>query len=521
MTSRRLSIAPAAGLLPLLLLAGCAETSPNGERARFLESPAMERTLARSGAPIDARADAAWPSEEWWRRFRSPELDHIVENALANNQSLKKATEVLREAEAFSQVEGARLLPFLNADLGMRQSRIPTHGVVASYNPDQAGLEKTMAYINPLSLHYEFDFWGKNRAILNASLGEMAAQAAETAEVRLLLTTAVARSYFRIRALARQAETTIEMVKLRRDLLALAQTRFKTGIDSADGVTQASAELEVAVKREAGVGAQLDFQRNLMARLMGQGPDAGRDLVGAKAMSPPAAPALPKHLPLELLAHRPDVAAAMHRAEAAAERIHAAKAEFMPSVDLTIVGGLEASRASPAIDDLGKFLFRTSAVGYAVNPNIHLPLFQGGSLRGRLEGRRSEYDELVDSYNETLLKAAQQVADSLASLKDTNSETRAQRRLNAAARAELELARSRWRSGLKDKRELLGQAHAVLEQVYALDALDADYMSSHVDLIQALGGGYLEGPEAFAPRPEPEKDRLTPIVDAIEALGGG
>ena len=85
-------------------------------------------------------------------------------------------------------------------------------------------------------------------------------------------------------------------------------------------MTEASAELEAAVKREAGVTAQLDFQQNLLARLMGQGPDAGRGIVGAKTMSPPAAPAVPRQLPVELLAHRPDVAAAMHRAEAAAER---------------------------------------------------------------------------------------------------------------------------------------------------------------------------------------------------------
>ncbi|MGA3064224.1 MAG: RND transporter, partial [Methylocystis sp.] len=141
MTSRRLSIAPAAGLL--FLLGGCAETSPNGERAQFLEPPAMGRTLAQSGAPVASQTEASWPSGEWWRRFRSPELDRIVETALAENQSLKKAMEALRDAEAFSQVEGARLLPFLNADMGMRQSRIPNHGVVASYNPALAGLEKT------------------------------------------------------------------------------------------------------------------------------------------------------------------------------------------------------------------------------------------------------------------------------------------------------------------------------------------------------------------------------------------
>ena len=258
MTRRRLSAAPAAGLL--FLLGGCAETSPNGERAQFIESPAMDRTLARSGAPI-SQTEASWPTDEWWRRFRSPELDRFVATALAENQNLKKATDMLRDAEAFSEVEGARLVPIFNADLGMRQSRIPNHGVVASYNPALAGLEKTMAYINPLSLHYEFDFWGKNRAILNAAIGEAAAQAAQTEETRLLLTTAVARAYFRIRALARQANIAASMTKLRRDTLALAQTRFRTGIDTADGVAEASAEVEAAVKREAGVRAQLDFQQ--------------------------------------------------------------------------------------------------------------------------------------------------------------------------------------------------------------------------------------------------------------------
>ena len=61
----------------------------------------------------------------------------------------------------------------------MRQSRIPNHGVVASYNPNLAGLEKTMAYINPLGLTYQFDFWGKNQAALDAALGQAAAQQAQ------------------------------------------------------------------------------------------------------------------------------------------------------------------------------------------------------------------------------------------------------------------------------------------------------------------------------------------------------
>lgn len=518
MTLRRLYFAPGVGLL--LLLSGC-EVAPTSERAQFMDPPAMERTLAQSGAATSAKPGPDWPASDWWRCFRSPELNLMIEKGLAGNQNLKKSFERLREAEAFAKVAGARLLPFLDWDMGMRQSRIPNHGVVASYNPNLAGLEKTMAYINPLSLRYEFDFWGKNQAALDAALGEAAAQQAQAEEARLLLTTSLARVYFRIRALSRQEGAANHLIGLRREMLALAQTRYRTGIDTEDGVTQAAAELETAIKREAGVKGLLALQQDLAARLMGEGPDAGRGVVGAQRLGRPATFALPKHLPVELLAHRPDLAVAMHRAQAAAERIHIAKAEFLPSLDLTIVGGLEASRTSTAIDDLGKFLFRGSAIGYAVNPNIHLPLFHGGSLRGALEGRRSEYDEAVDSYNETLLQAAQQVADSLANLQQTRTQADAQRRLIGAKRAELGLALSRWRSGLHDKRELLEQNHVLLEQIYYLEMLDADDLVANVDLIQALGGGYENAPAGFGPRPAPEQDSITPIVETIEFLAAG
>jgi NodT family efflux transporter outer membrane factor (OMF) lipoprotein len=520
MTPRYFSLAARAGLL-LLLLAGCAETTPTSERSQFLNPPALERTLAQSGTGKSAKVDAIWPESDWWRRFHSPELDRMIEKGLADNPNLKKAFERLREAEAIAKVEGAPLTPFLNMDLGMRQSRIPNHGVVASYNPNLAGLEKTMAYINPLGLTYQFDFWGKNQAALDAALGQAAAQQAQAQEARLLLTTSLSRVYFRIRALSRQVEVARKLTKLRREVLALAQTRYRTGIDTQDGVTQAAADVETSVKREAGVQALLAMQQDLAARLMGEGPDAGRGIIGAQRMTQPAPPPLPKHLPVEMLARRPDLAAAMNRAEAAAERIHVAKAAFLPSLDLTIAGGFEASRSSPLIDDLGKYLFRGSAIGYVVNPNIHLPIFHGGSLRGVLEERRSEYDEAVDSYNETLLEAAQQVADSLANLKQTRAQTEAQRRLVGAKRAELGLAVSRWRSGLRDKRELLAESHVLLEQVYYLEMLDADDLVANVDLIQALGGGYENDAVAARPRPAPEQDSLTPIVETIESLGGG
>ena len=501
-----------------LILAACAPTT-QGERAQFLGAPAMERTIARSGLRL--ADETSWPREEWWRAFRSPELDGIVDKALRDNQSLRKADDALRGADALVQVAGARLLPEVQATFGMRQSRNPLHGVVASYNPAQGGLEKTMAFLNPLALTYELDFWRKNRALLDAAIGESAAQEAEFEQARLLLSASVARAYLRGYAAARQLEAARALTRVRRDLVSLAETRYRTGLDSLDGAQIARAEFENAVRREAAAEALLTLQKNALARLIGEGPDATRDLyVGRKAPAP-AAPPLPRSLPIELLVHRPDLAAALRRAEAAAARVHVAKTLFLPSIDLAITGGFEGSVTSTKISKLAGYLFTPSAIGYAVSPTLRLPVFQGGRLSGILEAQHADYDQAVDSYNETLLQAAQQVADASANLKRACVEYEAQSRNLRAARAQYDLAQARLRDGIKDRREIVAERVDLLESGFAQRALEGDRLIAAVDLYQALGGGYAGGPPPNAPKPAPETDPLTPAVEAIQSLGGG
>jgi outer membrane protein TolC len=152
-----LFFAPGAGFV--LLLSGCAWMPPGGEHADFQEPPAIERTLSEASRHGTATAVTAWPEDEWWRQFRSPELDRIMDIALRDNPGLKKAYDRLIEAGAVADVEGARLLPWLDADAEGKQTRFAKHGVVAAYNPALGGVEVTVASINPLSFRYEFDFW--------------------------------------------------------------------------------------------------------------------------------------------------------------------------------------------------------------------------------------------------------------------------------------------------------------------------------------------------------------------------
>ena len=344
--------------------------------------------------------------------------------------------------------------------------------------------------INPLSFRYEFDFWGKNRAMLEASLGHAAAEEAETAEVRLRLTTGIARAYFRGQALQQQLTVVKTIVGIRRDLQKLAETRFRLGLDNDQPVKIAVAEYEAAFKRQAAVRDQLDVQRHLLARLTGKGPDEARHLFAKPVVVIPNRIAAPDHLSIGLLVHRPDLAAALYRAHAASRMVKVAKTQFYPTIDLTGFVGFNALTLTKGTDKLANFLFSGQSFSYGLAPGLRMPWFEGGRLRGELGAQRAQYDAAVELYNDTLLDAMREVADSLSAWQTTNEMMASHKRLLASLGEDWRLAKIRLVNGLDDDREVLLHRHPVLEQEYALRALESDQLVAAIDLIESLGGGY-------------------------------
>ncbi len=469
----------------LTAASGCAWIPKGDPPAVYLDPPELKETLAEVTNRLQQ-----WPEDRWWEQFNSPELNQLMETARRDNPGLKVASARLREAQGLVRVEGARLLPFLEADASLTYERISQHGVFAALNPEVAGARILLGVINPLSFRYEFDFWGKNRATMEAALGQAAAEEAEKAEVRLRLTTGIARAYFRGQALHRQLELVRAIVELRRNLRQLAETRFKLGLDNELTVKQAIAEYEAAVKRQAGVRDQLDVQRHLLARLAGKGPDdAGHLFTHSSALMPEQVP-VPEHLSMGLLVHRPDLAAALYRADSAARMVKVAKTQFYPTIDLTAFVGFNALTLTKGADKLANFLFSGQSFSYGVAPGFRLPWFEGGRLRGELAVHRAEYDAAVELYNDTLLGALREVADSLSAWQATREMLDSHKRLVASLSEDWRLAKVRLVTGLDDDREVLRHRYPVLEQEYAMRALESDQLVAAVDLIEALGGGY-------------------------------
>ncbi|UOA08237.1 efflux transporter outer membrane subunit [Methylobacter sp. S3L5C] len=483
----------------MLLLSGCAWIPAGDKRAEFIKMPAMKYTLSQTGHDELSVTTEHWPHKRWWREFGSTELNGLMVIALKDNIGLKVAAARLRQAQALVKVEDARLLPFLDAQVGVESGRVSGNG----FNVALRGEKFSSAFINPLNLRYQLDFWGKNRAAIEAALGQAAAEAAELAEVLLQLTSTIARSYIQGMALREQLELVHTMVTLQHDLLELYETRLRLGLDAADQVKQGTIELEQINKYEAGIREQLTIQRNLLARLIGDGPDSTQNLFTNTVISPEPIK-LPEKLPLELLRHRPDLAATLHRAESAEKGVTVAKASFLPTIDLTAFAGVNALRLTNGASSLASILFSGSSFSYGIAPGLRLPLFEGGRLRGELSAQRAEYDGAVELYNETLLHALQEVADSLSRWRKSHTILEAHERLLSTQHENLGLIEERFRSGLDDRRALLTGQHALLNQEYALQTLAADQRLAMVDLMEALGGGYVNDLQPVQQKPEPK-----------------
>jgi NodT family efflux transporter outer membrane factor (OMF) lipoprotein len=461
----------------LSLASGCALLPEDGTRAELLTTPSLTQSLTTD--PQAEKIVQEWPRAQWWQAFRNAELNRLIETALQDNPSLHAAAARLTQAEAAADYQAAEMLPSIHANIELHHRRF---SATDFYGPS-GGKTFTGAYIDPVVFHYHLDLWGKDKAALEAALGREKAQASELAMARLMLSTAIARSYIRLCAAEEDVELAHELSGKAEEKHQLAELRWQRGLSDRDPVYASQQQLEAARQRETQARHETQILRNRLAALAGQGPDWGKSIQAARTEIIGHLPK-PETVALGLLAHRPDVAAALWRVEASARMIKVAKTNFYPDVDLVGFAGLRSLN----LKDL--FLSQGASVAYGMGPTLTLPLFEGGRLEAELKNQQAGYDAAVESYNETLLTAVQQVADSLAEWRKASEHEASETRALKAAEAESGLARKRFQAGLSNRDGMIDAEAKMIEQKLTASERHSAHLLAAVGLIEALGGGY-------------------------------
>ena len=460
------------------VLAGCALIHENGTPHATIQPEQIRLAddihLAREG----------WPSARWWTVYGDPQLDALIDRALANAPTMEIAH--MRVAQAKSDVALAKAGSSLQAVAqGMLdRQHVSSHGFLGPFATNEPALGLTGPWytegIVGVGASLNVDIWGKQRAQVAASLGVHNARLAEASAVELEMSTDVAQLYYGI-------QTMHQLINLLEQLQLVAafsvethESRAARGLE-AQTLTEEARAQQLAVQRQiiAAQGQVRHFRESLRA-LIGAGPD---DLPDIKPMPLPQARAsLPATLSYELLARRPDLQAMRWFVEASFDRIDAAGAAFYPSFDIKAFFGVDALHLAD--------LFTHSSQQINLIPGLYLPIFDGGSLNANLTGARAASNTLIEQYNQAVLDAVRDVAQTGSRLQDLDAEEQLQTQKVQAVMFARDSAEAHFHQGLASRLVAMEARQPAIAEQMALVNVDGQRISQQIALAKALGGGY-------------------------------
>ncbi|MDR2012103.1 MAG: efflux transporter outer membrane subunit [Rhodanobacter sp.] len=434
----------------------------------------------RNAAPLaglPTHGDGHWPDSLWWSRYHDDQLDQLEQAALAGNPSLAVARTRFDTALHSVEIARAALGTSITLNATAQRQRLSETGLIPPqflgftwYNQGDLGIQ----------FQYDFDFWGKTRAGIVAALDEAHAQAAERNTAALMMTTAVADTYFGWQADQARLALARESVRALQDYRALVAKRVERGIDPPDLLIGADAQIAAVRELEAGYAGSLPIREAALAALLGQSP-AQLPALTVKPL-PAVDGALPDNVGIDLLARRADIAASRWRVEAAMQRVTQAHAEFYPDISIGAMAGLSSI-------DFNKMFTAGSRV-FDVGPALHLPLFSLHRLRAAYGVSQAQLAAAAAQYNDTVVGAAREVATQALSLQQIAARRQQREQQVTAMSALRDTAAARARRGVADERSVLTAQAQVLQQKDAAATLDAQAVSTQIALIKALGGGY-------------------------------
>lgn len=457
-----------------LALSGCARLpfgiSPS---SRLLEPDKLESGSAIRSA---AKQPPQWPLQDWWKVYADPQLDRLVAEATADNPTMHIALARIAISQALSGAAKAALFPYIQADASFTRELFTEQEFIP---PPYAG---NWAWYNlaTVDLVYDLDLWGKNRSSLAEALDYVQMATAEAQEVRLALDTAVIRVYVQLSLQFVLLDVAQQTLHQRQEILNIIQKRLSAGLATEIDLRQAETVVPAARAEIEKISESIEILRNQLSALAGKGPGYGEQ-IHRPALSLALPTQLPSAIPADLLGRRPDVVAQRWRVEAAGKGIEVARAAFYPNINLTAFVGWQSLNFT-------KFLSPESMIS-GFGPAISLPIFEGGRLRSQLRVSTAEYDIAVESYNNTLIRALEKVANQVVTLRSLEKQRSETYQSNSLAGRAYDIALYGFRSGLTDYLNVLNAQNQTLLEAQRKAQVEARFLDAYAALMQAIGGG--------------------------------
>jgi NodT family efflux transporter outer membrane factor (OMF) lipoprotein len=416
-------------------------------------------------------------SAEWWELFRSPPLADAVRQALASSPTLALAESTLAEAQEALVQARAAFYPQVdaNASVGRQQTRASAGrgGSNGRFNLFSLGA----------SVSYSPDVFGGVRRHVEQETALAEQQGYQLAAAHLTLTGNVVSQAITIAGARLEIAATEEIIADDRKNLDLVQAKFDAGKAARTDVLTAEAQLANDQALLPPLRQQLSAANHALSVLVGKLPAAWpAPQFDLAELTLPGA--LPVVVPSALVHQRPDIQAAEADLHAASAAIGVATAQLYPSINLTGSVGLESVTPDA--------LFEGASTAWALAAGATAPIFHGGALLSQKRSAVDAYEGSLATYEQTVLQAFGQVADTLDALAHDADLVAAQRHALDVADASLALARLSYQAGKSDVLQLLDSLRLDQQARLGYARAETQRFQDTTQLFVAMGGGWWE-----------------------------
>lgn len=500
----------------ILALAGCAVKRPAYDLppvpvpARFKPQAGGEQAPVLPKPPVEARAAGELSDSqlaEWWRGLSSPELNALIDRAIANNADLRIASLRIAQAKARADQAFADELPVLS--LPYRALQESPRGGIASV-PEGGTPESRRMYQLSLRADWRADLWGERRALSESAGMQLWRATYQRDDVRRNLVAGVAALYVEYLSLNDRIRVARETEQVLRDMLESVSVRTEIGDATITELEQQRAAVFSVRATIPGLELQRENVANSLATLLGVTPSSVG--LGDRGLDSLAFPGVLPGVPARLVLRRPDVRAVESRLLASDADIDVARARLLPPLDLSTqigYGSLVFSR-----------LFDSHNLFWNLIANLSATLFDHGRRSSEVAHARALHEEMVETYIRVLYTAIREVDDAIAAIDLNGRRLDAQRQATEAARRAWTLSTESYQAGAIDYLTLLDTQRTYHRNLDEMHRIDMERHKGLVALFGALGGGIPAAGQAADGNGSPAPGKASPASDATAMPAG-
>ena len=461
-------------------IAGCA-VGPNFWRPeprrvqQYVNGGDPSATVRAYGTAQTFDPNAALPAD-WWVLFRCPKLDAVIRQALAGNPGLQAAQASLRQSQDLLRSGYGIFYPQVDAGFAAARQR---------YTPLKIGQNLQPSIFNLFTLSasasYALDVFGGERRLVEGMGAQVDFQRNAERAAYLTLSANIANTMIAQAAYRAEIEATEQLVDLQKKQVQLAEVQFRAGTAPYSAVLALQSQVAAYRATIPQLQQRLNQTDDLLASLVGHTPAEWKSpRIDFAEITLPAD--LPVSLPSDLTRQRPDILAAEATLHAASANIGVATAAMLPSVTLSADYG--ANNTSLAR------LAAANATLWGLAANVTTPIFEGGTLWYKRKAAVANYEQAAALYQQAVLGAFAQVADTLCAVQHDAETLAAQDEAVAAAEQALHLVQANFQAGLANySNVLIADVQYHEARIAQVQTIAVRYQDT-VALFVALGGGW-------------------------------